>query len=112
VSYSTVRQRQAASEALHQVMLAIEVQGLRIHCSDENTSGLWLSDHEPDRREAARLCVGCPVFVECDAYAQTHDVRFGTWGGKDRTPHRRGFVDESLGQRLLLTDEREALGGA
>jgi WhiB family redox-sensing transcriptional regulator len=44
---------------------------------------------DPDRlfvtgaaqREAAKLCRGCPVQMECLADALDHQVEFGVWGG-------------------------------
>ncbi|NNG34849.1 WhiB family transcriptional regulator [Nakamurella aerolata] len=33
------------------------------------------------QREAARLCQGCPVKVECLADALDNQVEFGVWGG-------------------------------
>lgn len=44
---------------------------------------------DPDRlfvtgaaqREAARLCRGCPVQMECLADALDNQVEFGVWGG-------------------------------
>lgn len=46
--------------------------------------GEWLSDDTDERREAAELCGGCPVFDACGAAADELQVRFGTWAGVDR----------------------------
>ncbi|HEY6686909.1 MAG TPA: WhiB family transcriptional regulator [Propionibacteriaceae bacterium] len=58
---------------------------------------LWLSEHDADRAEAAILCVGCPVQLECWAAAAARDERFGVWGGIDRTvkPNRPGRPPKS-----------------
>ncbi|MGO4662912.1 WhiB family transcriptional regulator [Terrabacter sp. 2TAF16] len=48
----------------------------------------WLSDSLHDRRQAARLCVGCPVFDECSS-AAPKTRGFGVWAGKDRTMRLR-----------------------
>ena len=55
----------------------------------------WFSDRSRggqsrlrDRREAARLCDGCPVVRECLEYAVATRQRYGVWGGmseRDRT---------------------------
>ncbi|GAB3056771.1 hypothetical protein GCM10027053_17770 [Intrasporangium mesophilum] len=55
----------------------------------------WFSDRSRggqsrlrDRREAARLCDGCPVVSECLEYAVATRQRYGVWGGmseRDRT---------------------------
>ncbi len=79
----------------------------------------WFSDRSRggqsrlrDRREAARLCEGCPVVSECLEYAVATRQRYGVWGGmseRDRTvltratartprgadPSRRGPTDPS-----------------
>ena len=81
----------AASERLLRALITIASRGLRTHCSDPGTSELWLSEHEAERREAARLCFGCPVLVECGAAATANDERWGVWAGRDftRRPRKR-----------------------
>jgi hypothetical protein len=74
-----------ASERLLRALLTIASQEQRTHCSDPGLSELWLSDHEGERAEAARLCIGCPVITECGAAAIANDERWGVWGGHDRT---------------------------
>ena len=59
----------------------------------------WFSDRSRggqsrlrDRREAARLCDGCPVVRECLEYAIATSQRYGVWGGmseRDRTVLQR-----------------------
>ena len=68
-----------ASDALTMALLNLAEQGLRTHCSDPGTSELWTSDHEGERVEAVRLCVGCPLLDEC------RQARWHVWGGKDYT---------------------------
>jgi WhiB family redox-sensing transcriptional regulator len=86
----------------------------------------WFSDRSRggqsrlrDRREAARLCAGCPVVRECLEYAVGTRQRYGVWGGmseRDRTvltratgrrprpatgagqPRRRTPIDQPDGQ--------------
>lgn len=74
-----------ASERLLRALITTASKGLRTHCSDPGTSELWLSEHEPERAEAATLCAGCPVFFPCGQAAEAHDERFGVWGGRDFT---------------------------
>ena len=40
------------------------------------------------RREttAHAICAGCPVRLACDAWARTHHVTAGIWGGVEREP--------------------------
>src|SRR5687768_14584629 len=77
--------RLLSSEANDQLTVALinaASQGLRPHCSDAG-SWLWLSEDPADRRLAAAMCSGCPVFEPCDEVGQHQ--HFGTWGGVDRT---------------------------
>jgi hypothetical protein len=73
------------SERLLRALITIAARGQRTHCSDAGTGELWLSEHEPERAEAAKLCAGCPVLVECGTAATANDERWGVWGGHDRT---------------------------
>jgi hypothetical protein len=74
-----------ASDQLTRRLLTIAARGQRTHCSDPSLSELWLSESEPERAEAARLCIGCPVIAECREAAIANDERWGVWGGHDRT---------------------------
>jgi WhiB family redox-sensing transcriptional regulator len=40
-------------------------------------------------REAKRVCVGCPVRLQCLEYALDNDERFGIWGGLSERERRR-----------------------
>lgn len=43
-----------------------------------------------------RLCLSCPVLVECRDWALAHNVRYGVWGGlseRERTRLRRQAAD-------------------
>jgi hypothetical protein len=79
----------AESLALLRALLNLTSRDLRPHCSDAGTGGLWLSDLEAERAEAVKLCVGCPVILECGAAATARGEYFGTWGDIDRTPPRQ-----------------------
>jgi hypothetical protein len=65
------------SDALNRALLEMASRGERTHCSDVGLAGLWLSEHEADRQEACRLCIGCPVQTECLTAATTNQERFG-----------------------------------
>ena len=74
-----------ASDKLTVALLTIASQGVRTNCSDPETHHYWTSDHEPERRLAARARTGCPVLVECGEAATANDERHGVWGGRDLT---------------------------
>jgi len=74
-----------ASERLLRALITLAARGQRTHCSDPGSNELWLSESEPERAEAARLCIGCPVFLQCGEAAAANDERWGVWGGRDRT---------------------------
>jgi WhiB family transcriptional regulator, redox-sensing transcriptional regulator len=40
-------------------------------------------------REAKRVCVDCPVRLQCLEYALGNDERFGIWGGLSERERRR-----------------------
>ena len=40
-------------------------------------------------REAKRVCVSCPVRMQCLEYALDNDERFGIWGGLSERERRR-----------------------
>jgi hypothetical protein len=77
-----------ASERLTKALINVAAQGLRVHCSDPITSHLWLSEHPAERAEAARLCQGCPVEIECWVASVARNERWGVWAGIDRSPSR------------------------
>jgi hypothetical protein len=77
-----------ASDRLIKALINVAAQGLRIHCSDPITAYLWLSEHEDERAQAAILCKGCPVEIECWSAAVARRERFAVWGGVDFTPNR------------------------
>jgi Transcription factor WhiB len=77
-------------DKLTRALVQAAADGLRPHCSDPPSRHLWLSEFEGERREAARLCGGCPVFRPCDQAAEARQERFGVWGGRDRTRRQKG----------------------
>jgi WhiB family transcriptional regulator, redox-sensing transcriptional regulator len=49
-----------------------------------------------EERAAKAVCSGCLVIDDCLAYAITHDVPFGVWGGLtmvERRPLRRSWLN-------------------
>jgi len=74
-----------ATDNLTRALLDIAARGLRTHCSDAGTGGLWLSEHPSERAEAARLCRGRPVIQPCAHAATANNETFGVFGGRDFT---------------------------
>jgi hypothetical protein len=79
----------AESEVLTRALINLVAGGLRTHCSDATLSELRVSDHPGERVQAARLCVGCPVILECRHAAEARDERWHVRGGRDFTRARR-----------------------
>jgi hypothetical protein len=77
--------RTEEGERLRQALVDRGRRGLRTHCSDPVLGDLWVSEHRADRAEAVKLCVGCPVIVECGAAAVARRERHYVWGGRDFT---------------------------
>jgi transcription factor WhiB len=77
--------RAAASARLVKALVDLAAAGLRTHCSDVGTGGLWLSESEDDRREAIKLCRGCPAFDPCGEAAESNRETFGVWASEDFT---------------------------
>lgn len=40
-------------------------------------------------KEAKKVCLGCPVTLDCLAYALRNGERFGLWGGLSERERRR-----------------------
>lgn len=62
------------------------------------------------QRDAARLCSGCPVRLECLSDALDNEIEFGVWGGLTERQRRallRQRPDVSS-WRDLLEEAREA----
>jgi hypothetical protein len=78
-----------ATTDLTQALINLAPTGLRVHCSDATLSKLWTSDHEAERAEAARLCIGCPLLAECRHAADARDERWHVWGGRDYTRRQK-----------------------
>jgi hypothetical protein len=78
-----LRAEAEANDALTTALVRAAAQGVRPRCGDYETSHLWLSDHDSERKQAALMCRGCVVWIECDEVGQHQ--RFGTWAGIDRS---------------------------
>jgi hypothetical protein len=72
-----------AGERFIRALVDLGAKDLRTHCSDAGTHNLWLSDDWGERREATKLCGGCPVLDQCGAAGKAWGVTWGVWGGKD-----------------------------
>lgn len=49
----------------------------------------WFPDKGGSTREAKKVCLSCPVRLECLQYALDRDERFGVWGGLSERERRR-----------------------
>lgn len=50
---------------------------------------LWFPEKGGSTRDAKRICLSCPVLVECRSYALAHEERFGIWGGLSERERRQ-----------------------
>jgi hypothetical protein len=89
-----LRRGRHESERFTRALVELGAHGLRTHCSDAGSHNLWLSDHVSDRREATRLCIGCPVLELCRQAAVARRERFGVFGGRDFTPSPKKALPE------------------
>ena len=90
----TATKASIAAGALTEALIEMAAQGQRPRCSQPRCSQpedhyLWLSEDHDERRQAARLCAGCPVIDPCDRAASAQRASFGTWAGRDRTRPRK-----------------------
>jgi hypothetical protein len=81
------RVREAAWRQFVKALINAAAAGLRPHCTNPDTSFMWISEDAADRQEASLNCAGCPVIAECYAVGQYEG--FGVWGGYDRSPRAR-----------------------
>jgi hypothetical protein len=93
------RRGKIEGDQLTRALLEVAAEGLRPHCSDAG-SWMWLSEDAAARAEAARRCVGCPVYDPCGQAAEARQEKFGTWGGRDRTVVPGGKEAASSGVTL------------
>jgi WhiB family redox-sensing transcriptional regulator len=49
-------------------------------CSGESPSVFFFEDTSPNH-QARRLCINCPVRIDCLEYATEHEKDWGIWGG-------------------------------
>jgi hypothetical protein len=71
------------SERLTRALVDLASRGQRPRCSDPVSSEMWLSEDQAGRKQAARMCRGCPVIDPCRDVGQYQT--FGVYGGVDRT---------------------------
>lgn len=79
-----------AHEELTRALLDVADHGQSVPCQGRRRDR-WTSDDYGDRAWAASVCVSlaCPVLALCGATADEMREKFGTWAGRDRTPHTR-----------------------
>jgi Transcription factor WhiB len=92
-----------ASERFTKALIDLAAAGLRTPCGDLATGHLWLSEINAERAQAAILCHGCPVQLECWAAAVARDERFGVWGGVDRTRNPNGKAQLGRPPKIAAT---------
>src|SRR5215217_2849647 len=101
-----------ATDAITLALVNAASKGLRPHCSDPGAEWLWLSEHEAERAEAARLCRGCPVITECGQAAEANQERWGAFGRpRQNSQTRKGssgsvalLVARFVGRRAARVD--------
>lgn len=74
-------------------------------CVTRNPDELFVSGAA--QRDAAKICSGCPVRLECLADALDNQVEFGVWGGLTERQRRA-----LLRQRPDVSNWRDLLEGA
>ncbi len=89
------------------VALEILAQAIRragtTPCADDDR---WISDSPAVQALAARRCQGCPVFDQCDAYAQAHPQEAGVYAGLTEADRRHD--GKAPRPRKQLTDDEKA----
>lgn len=71
-------------------MSALDWQS-RAACADHTALFDAANDRDYDATQRAlAICAGCPVAEQCAAYAKTHGIRDGVWGGQDRGRRKPG----------------------
>jgi hypothetical protein len=78
-----LRAEAEANAQLTQALTCAAARGMRPRCGDYETSNLWLSEYEGERKQAALMCTGCVVINECDDVGRHQSL--GVFGGHDRT---------------------------
>jgi hypothetical protein len=67
---------------------------------------LWQPADRAEAREAAAICLECPVRIACFSYAQENDERHGVWGGVWLDAPGRPMVDpRTREERRAVTDK-------
>jgi len=81
-----------AGERSLQSLLAQSDWTLRAVCAAADPDALFVTGAA--QRDAARICQGCPVRLECLADALDNQVEFGVWGGMTER-QRRAILKKS-----------------
>ncbi|MGV8972220.1 MAG: WhiB family transcriptional regulator [Rhodoglobus sp.] len=69
---------------LQRAIIALARDDRKTPCADRQN--LFMASDRKTRLEAEVWCTGCPVIGPCGDEADANGEKFGTWGGKDRTP--------------------------
>lgn len=117
---STTTQERAVTALIPQPRRApatAQTPGLEELSPAEWTTRAVCANSDPDllfvtgaaQRDAARMCAGCPVRLECLADALDNEVEFGVWGGLTER-QRRALLKrcpEVTSWRTLLEQARD-----
>ena len=78
-------------------------------CAGEDGEA-WFTPHRGLRQAAARICGSCPERQPCLAWAITHRIRYGTWGGVtlDRPDYRTQRTRQAHPRAVAAGDDELA----
>ena len=74
------RRGRVEADKLTSALIDLAARGVRPRCGDYETSHLWLSEDQQEREQAARLCRGCEVIIECGEVGKASKLRC-VWRG-------------------------------
>lgn len=64
-------------------------------CVGENPELWFAQTGTPEAQQAKRICITCPVRLECDLYANNTHQTYGIWAGQN--------LDRTIGDRTHCT---------
>lgn len=92
--------------------IAEEMPALCAGYSPDEVDRLWFAlPGSLEASEAKRLCMQCPLFWPCQAYALEQGVTDGVWGGLDGRDRRRLWLAGKGMPTTFLDDIQRAFNG-